>query len=72
MNHAPDKFEKGIRFGCGSVFGFVLGLYLFLHLFLSERTTIAIIAVFAIVFICGFWAMKKGDRFWYSIKNWMF
>jgi hypothetical protein len=72
MNHEPDKFEKGVRFGCGSIFGFVLGLYLFLNLFVFENSIIAIIAVFTIVFICGFLAMKKGDRFWYSIKSWWF
>lgn len=72
MNHEPDKFEKIVRFGCGSVFGFVLGLYLFLDLFASEGIIIVIMAVFAIVIICGFLAMKKGDRFWYSIKNWWF
>lgn len=72
MNHEPDNFEKGIRFGCGAVLGFLIGLYLMLDLLVSESVFYAIVTIFAMGCICGFFAMKKGDRFWFLMKDWFF
>ncbi|MCB1032472.1 MAG: hypothetical protein KDD47_01400 [Acidobacteria bacterium] len=68
-----DGFEKGVRFGCGAIFGAVLGLYLLLgrhHLLLSSPTVVVSLGASALV--CGFLAMKLGDRFWLNLDSVVF
>jgi predicted PurR-regulated permease PerM len=67
----PDNFEKGIRFGCGGLLGFVVGMYSFLHGFFSGSYLLNILSILFFVFLFGFLALKQGDKFWYSLKNWL-
>ena len=59
----PDLPEKRIRFGCGAVFGVALAPALW-SLYASESwaTSISLTALGAL--LCGFMAMRHGDRFW--------
>jgi hypothetical protein len=64
----PDALEKRIRFGCGFVFGLVVGGYIALRLFpWNGFVVVAIILVSALV--CGVLAMKQGDRFWLALTS---
>ncbi len=70
MSNEPDGFEKKIRFGCGGLFGLVVGFYSVSRLFLTSDEIIkfSIVMIFS-VYICGYMAMKQGDKFWHSIKE---
>lgn len=64
----PDGVEKGIRFGCGFLFG---GLILF---FALARDFFSTASPFWIVlgvgaFICGLLAIRHGDRFYQGILD---
>jgi hypothetical protein len=65
----PDKAEKITRFGCGALFGVVIGIGLAIRFAFSSLGFIAAIIVGAIL-ICGYLALKFGDEFWPSIKDW--
>lgn len=66
----PDKTEKGIRFGCGFLVGLVFGGLGAARLFYeSGNTIVAAALVFAVIF--GLAAMQFGDRFWHSLKHWV-
>jgi|GEM_PF-886081 len=72
-NGKPDKEEKGIRFGCGSLFGLLIGLFLcfntlFGDLFFTNNLVILGI-ITSLILLCGFLAMKKGDKFWYNLSK---
>jgi uncharacterized protein YacL len=72
LNNEPDKLEKSIRFGCGGVLGLLLGLYVSVRIFIDlENKIIPIAIVFITIILCGFAAMKKGDRFWDFLKGWL-
>lgn len=60
----PDRLEKGIRFGCGAMFGVLIGFYLLLEFFDFESPGLILSSSF---FGCGFLAMVLGDRFWYGL-----
>ncbi len=70
--HEPDRYEKGIRFGCVSLFGLLLGFTVLVKLYLPEYTIFLVITALAVSLICGFLAMKIGERFWHSLKDWFF
>jgi hypothetical protein len=70
----PDPLEKKIRFGCGFVFGLLItGLSGFLWLLTTAYSRgyylLALSLVCALVF--GLLAMRYGDRFWYSMRSWL-
>jgi hypothetical protein len=72
LNNEPDKLEKSIRFGCGGLLGLLLGLYVSVGIFIDlENKIIPIAIIFIAIVSCGFAAMKKGDRFWDSLKKWL-
>ena len=66
----PDRTEKGIRFGCGFVFGLVVGLFTALT-WIIDSWSIAVIALIAAV-VCGLLAERCGDAFWRSLRNWWY
>jgi uncharacterized protein YacL len=72
MRNKPDNFEKGIRFGCGGLIGLFVGLYVSANFFLTEDKIIAFILT-VIITICfyGFIAMKLGNKFWFTLRNWL-
>ena len=65
----PDNLEKGIRFVCG----FVLGFFISAIAFIQEIESLAVVTAISIGIgvVLGFIAMRKGDEFWYGIKNWL-
>ena len=65
----PDKTEKALRFGCGFIFGLVAGFFTAFQWVMSTWGGLAALA-FASAVICGLLAMKYGDAFWYSLKDW--
>ena len=65
----PDSFEKRLRFGCGFVFGGVVGLFLVARE-VAAFTGSAWAAVGSVAVIVGFLAMRYGDAFWRSISHW--
>ena len=59
----PGNFEKGVRFGCGFIFGCFIAVVSGLAYFLWDtRYVAAACLVLALAF--GYLAMKFGDRFW--------
>lgn len=64
----PDKTENTIRFGCGFTFGLVLGFVFAVQWMASTWGCFTAIAI-ASGIVCGLLAMKKGDAFWYSLKD---
>ena len=73
MNKKEDgelnESEKITRFGCGAIFGVFLGILIVVRIAFSSFGAIAAVIAFSI-FVCGFLALKYGDEFWYSLKNW--
>lgn len=69
MNNKPDKFEKRVRFGCGGLFGIFAGLNAALYTARNSTVVFCLTILFFVV-LCGFMAMKQGDRFWYSLNKW--
>ena len=64
----PDRLEKGIRFGCGFVFGCVVTLGAVAS-FIDELALVA--SCLAVPALFGYLAMKYGDRFWERISRWL-
>lgn len=62
----PDRFEKGVRFVCGSFLGIVTGLYMAVKVY-SDSLLWAGLLFLAAIFACGSLAMRFGDQFW----NWL-
>jgi hypothetical protein len=66
----PDKLEKSVRFGCGFTFGLFIGFISSVQWVADTWGGIAVI-IFSTAIISGFLAVKYGDKFWYSIKDWL-
>ncbi len=66
QDHKPDPLERKIRFGCGFIFGLVLGLLEFARTMYKSVGLVAVLTVMAAL-VCGWLALKYGDRFWYGI-----
>ena len=64
----PDRLEKGIRFGCGFVLGCALAVVGLLGSLWSAHYTAA--CVLAAGLVCGYAAMRWGDRFWDNLRRW--
>jgi hypothetical protein len=61
----PDRFEHGVRLGCGSVFGLAFGIWTALRLSLLIESGLSLAAiVIASVVLSATLAAKYGDRFW--------
>jgi uncharacterized protein YacL len=77
MDKKPDREEKVIRFGCGSIFGLLIGLGITSRLFRWFIRTyawglpIAVIIAIIIAITFGFMAVKQGDRLWEKIAEWI-
>ena len=64
----PGAQENRIRFGCGFVFGFLLGgLSNFRHLASHGYYLLASTALIGL--LCGIFAVRQGDKFWYSLLH---
>jgi hypothetical protein len=67
----PDKTEKVVRFGCGFVFGLVIGFFTAITCVIESWSIVVLIAFGAAV-LFGWLAKKYGDAFWNSMKNWWY
>ncbi|MFT3767876.1 MAG: hypothetical protein QM820_20700 [Minicystis sp.] len=65
-----DREAKGIRFGCGALLGFVLGLGAVVQL-APKSMVVAVVAAVAIAVIFGFLSARYGERFWDSLPDWI-
>jgi hypothetical protein len=66
----PDASEKRVRFGCGFVFGGIIGFFFALREIAAFTGTFwAFVAGIAVLF--GFLAMRYGDEFWHSLPDWL-
>jgi hypothetical protein len=66
MEHR-DRLEKGIRFGCGFLLGCVLAVGWLLTLVSGHVIAAGSLAA---GLLCGYAAMKFGDRFWQHLIRW--
>ncbi len=58
----PDRLEKGLRIGCGAVFGLLLfGIILIRFSWRTRTPSIAYIGVPAIVILFAYLGYRKGD-----------
>jgi hypothetical protein len=65
----PDAFEKGLRFGCGFVFG--AGIAFFVGLQALAAFTGPFWAVVAgVAVVSGLVALRYGDQLWNAISDW--
>lgn len=65
-----DSAEKITRFGCGFLLGAIFGGLLAARLFYENGYSILAATVFMAT-ILGLAAMRFGDRFWLSLKHWV-
>jgi uncharacterized membrane protein YccC len=66
--HVPDRVERVVRFGCGSIVGLMFGLAVALYTVISTASGLAWLAgLFAVVF--GVLAVRFDDRFWYALRH---
>ena len=64
-----DKTEKTLRFGCGFAFGLIAGFSASLQWVYDTWGGFAATVLVSAI-LCGLLAVKFGDKFWYSLKNW--
>lgn len=62
-DYEPDASEKRIRFGCGFIFGGIIGLIVVLRE-LYQMTGLAWTCVAGFAVLCGYLALRLGDEFW--------
>ena len=63
-----SRYALRVRFGCGFVFGGVVGAWNALDHGASPATVVALAALGGLV--SGLLARQLGDRFWYSLHFW--
>jgi len=64
----PDTLEKGVRFGCGFLVGFFAAVSS--SVFFFSRGYYIIAGCVLTGLVCGFAAMRFGDRFWLWLSRW--
>jgi hypothetical protein len=62
-----DRFEKRLRFGCGSVVGVVLGFVVAAQIVRPDWSAAVVIVPIAIG--CGVLAVRYGDPFWRIVMD---
>lgn len=65
----PDRIEKEVRFGCGFAFGLLVGFFVAARHIYNSAGWLAVVTL-VIAILCGLLAVRYGDRFWHSLKNW--
>jgi hypothetical protein len=63
----PDRLEKGIRFGCGFLFGCLAAVGALLTSVSSAHTVAAGCVLAGLIF--GWAALKFGDMFWDYVRR---
>jgi len=67
--HNPGKAEKRVRFGCGFVFGLLVGGILSVRWYYEGGNSTAV-AILVIALVFGFAALYFGDAFWRFFSKW--
>ncbi len=63
--YKPDPVEKKSRFGCGFLIGLIIGFFEFARiLYGSDSAGFLILLTVLLALVCGWFALKFGDRFW--------
>lgn len=74
----PNRLEfsdKAIRFGCGTIFGLIASYYFFREYVFPRNSAffghhgVSWVEVLLSAVVCGYLALKFGDRFWNSFKD---
>ena len=63
----PTRDGRGVRFGCGFVFGLVAFLYVFRYRTLELRW--ALLAALAVGVAVGVVSAVQGDCFWFKVME---
>ena len=63
MSHKPDAAERGIRFGCGFLFGLVVSFAWFFWFWAASPLSMVIVLC-VVGIVCGGFATWYGDAFW--------
>ena len=71
VTHEVDSTEKVLRFGCGALFAISFSVYSAIDLMFDESGFIFILFMLMTIIVFGFLAMKYGNRFWYSLKEFL-
>ena len=66
-----DNLEKKIRFGCGFIFGLIVGGINLVYFFRDSGYG-AVATVIILALVCALLALRYGDAFWRWIANWGF
>jgi hypothetical protein len=69
QGHEPDPMEKRIRFGCGFLFGLVIGLFEFARVLYTSAGLVVAVSAVSAALVCCWLAMKYGDRFWTELLS---
>jgi hypothetical protein len=69
-DHVPDRVEKRIRFGCGFLFGGLLGFFVAVRS-IAENAGAVLAVALGIAVVCALLAVRYGDRFWYALREWL-
>jgi len=64
-----DRGEKAIRFGCGFIFGLFVAFWVAAKCCFPDWTILFVVGGLIAGVVCGWLALKRGDRFWYSIRD---
>jgi hypothetical protein len=64
----PDRLEKGIRFGCGFLFGSLVTVGWLLTSLWDAHKIIACCLLAGL--LCGYAALRFGDTFWENVSRW--
>ena len=62
--------ERGVRFGCGACLGTILGFLGAMQALDASFSALVVGAALGAL-LCGFLAVRFGDRFWESLPDWL-
>jgi uncharacterized membrane protein YccC len=65
----PDRTERSLRIGCGSLVGIALTVALGIRL--APTTVLFIVLFVVLVVLCACLAVRYGDRFFYEVLRWL-
>lgn len=65
----PTRGGGGIRFGCGLVFGLIVGFLLFFR-YVPLHPGVCLAWGLVAGLVMGVFSAAYGDRFWYRVIDW--
>jgi hypothetical protein len=71
FDRKPSPLENGLRIGCGTLLGVLLGISIGLQFWRGGWGSILGVVAVSVV-VCGWAAMRFGDRFWMEgLRRWL-